>query len=250
MFKLIRQGCEALFRIPPEPGPPPGDEASTRVFRAAPGFLRYLRLFWGIGTAVGLGVALVLLTGALIFKGDLQKSNSTGATLLILAPVLLLLFFVVSRLVRLAVIQLDYEKRWYVVTDRSLRIREGVVNVQEMTITFANIQNIEVQQGPLQRLFRIADLRVDTAGGSSAPQPGTAGGSLHTALFRGIDNADEVKTLIQHRLRGLKDAGLGDHDDLHPTAVPSAPDADVLAALRLVLAEAKALRAAAAAATR
>ena len=246
MFNLIRQVCEALFRIPPEPGPPPGDEASTRVFRASPGFLRYLRMFWGIGTAVGVGFALVLLAGALIFKADLQKSNSLGPTLLVLAAVLLLLFVIVSRLAGLAMIQLDYEKRWYVVTDRSLRIREGVVHVREMTITFANIQNIEVQQGPLQRWFHIADLRVDTAGGSSAPQPGAAGGSLHTALFRGIDNAEEIKTLIQHRLRGLKDAGLGDHDDLR-VALPaaSAPD-DVLAALGLVLAEAQALRAAAA----
>ncbi len=246
MFKLIRQGCEALFRIPPEPGPPPGDETSTRLFRAAPGFLRYLRMFWGIGTAVGIGAALLLLAGAQIFKGSLQQKTSVGSTLLVLAPVLLLLFVVASRLVRLAMIQLDYEKRWYVVTDRSLRIREGVVNVREMTITFANIQNIEVQQGPLQRLFRIADLRVDTAGGSGAPDPSANGGSLHTALFRGIDNADEIKTLIQHRLRGLKDAGLGDHDDLHVAVTPVTPDADVLAALRLVLAEAQALRAAAA----
>ena len=46
------------------------------------------------------------------------------------------------RFFALALVRLDFEKRWYLVTDRSLRVREGVVNVREMTIMFANIQNI------------------------------------------------------------------------------------------------------------
>src|SRR6185295_13129153 len=107
----------------------------------------------------------------------------------------------------------DFEKRWYVVTNRSLRVREGVLSVREMTVTFANIQNISVSQGPLQRFFKIADLRVDTAGGGGAETAKHPGMNLHTAWFRGIENAEEVKALVLERLRGLKDAGLGDRDD-------------------------------------
>ena len=51
-----------------------------------------------------------------------------------------------------------------------------------------------------------------------------------------------VQTLIQQRLRGLKDAGLGDHDDLPLAVAPVVASADTLDALRRVLAEAQALR--------
>ena len=80
------------------------------------------------------------------------------------APSLIIGIVIVQRLFALALVRLDFEKRWYLVTNRSLRVREGVVKLREMTITFANIQNISISQGPIQRLLGIADLRVDTAG--------------------------------------------------------------------------------------
>ena len=43
-----------------------------------------------------------------------------------------------------------------------------VVKVREMTVTFANIQNAPVNQGPIQRALGIADLQVETAGGGVA----------------------------------------------------------------------------------
>ncbi|HUR28380.1 MAG TPA: PH domain-containing protein, partial [Planctomycetota bacterium] len=97
-----------------------------------------------------------------------------------------------------------------------------------------------VMQGPIQRALGIADLQVETAGGGShgGKEHGT---NLHVAWFRGIDNAQEVKALIQERLRKLKDAGLGDHDD---RAAHEAPHA-FLDALREVHGEARALRLAA-----
>ena len=104
----------------------------------------------------------------------------------------------VWRIIALALVRLDFEKRWYLVTDRSLRVREGVVKVREMTITFANIQNISISQGPIQRLIGIADLRVDTAGGGPSRGDKKGGGeSLYTVRFRGVDNANEIGTLTE-----------------------------------------------------
>ena len=84
-------------------------------------------------------------------------------------------------------LRLNYEMRWYKVTDRSLRIRAGVWNVHEMTMTFANVQNISITQGPLERLFGISDVRVETAGGGggTAVPMGRAGGRLKPA-HRGV----------------------------------------------------------------
>jgi hypothetical protein len=86
-------------------------------------------------------------------------------------------------------------------------------------------------------------LQVETAGGGSAnANQKQLGPNLHVAWFRGIDNAEEVKVLIQDRLRKLKDTGLGDHDDQqHHAAPPTAPA--LVEALRAVLDEARALRA-------
>ena len=63
--------------------------------------------------------------------------------------------------------RLNYALRWYIVTDRSLRIRTGVLSIQELTMTFSNIQEIRVSAGPLQNLLKLADVEVQSAGGGS-----------------------------------------------------------------------------------
>ena len=113
-------------------------------------------------------------------------------------------------------------------------------------MTFANIQNISISQGPLQRLLGIADLRVDTAGGGGGAAAHGKHGTpnLHTVKFRGVNNANEIKEVMQQRLRQLKDSGLGDHDDV-ATQTGSVVSSSLLTALREVRTEAQALRAAA-----
>ena len=243
MYNVFRSICERLLRIPADPQPPPGDESTTRVFRASPKYLKYLLVLWGLQTAAVLLPILIIGGVILVVAATVEKHISTPLVIGILLLVIGLI--ALQRLFRLALLRLDYEKRWYVVTDRSLRVREGVVQVQEMTVTFANIQNISISQGPIQRLLGLADLRVDTAGGGGGGDGGGHSGhpghDSHTAWFRGIDNANEVRALIQERLRHLKDSGLGDHDEPRER-MPTAPLADVLAALREVHREAAALR--------
>lgn len=245
MFKSLRQWFERVLRIPGHPEAPPGDETHTQRFRAAPNYYRYLLGVWFLKT---LGVLLVLIPMEIgpLFGFFQLKHGEMLRPLLLGLPQLIILAVLLGRLFSLALVRLDFEKRWYLVTDRSLRLREGVLHVREMTITFANIQNISISQGPLQRLLGIADLRVDTAGGSSSGRGEGKGKpqSLHTAFFRGVDNANVIRELIQNRLRALKDSGLGDHEELKTP--PAGSGDDLLTALRAVAAEASALRRAAA----
>jgi uncharacterized membrane protein YdbT with pleckstrin-like domain len=249
MYNVFRTLAERLLRIPDDPEPPPGDEASARLFRAAPAYFKYRLVLWGIGTAFMLFVALGVL-GVLNVALFSDRGVPDGVRVLVLVLTVLAFVLLVGHIVlSLAILRLDYEKRWYVVTDRSLRVREGVMTVREMTVTFANIQNVAVMQGPIQRALGLADLQVETAGGGAAnANQKQLGPNLHVAWFRGIDNAEEVKTLIQERLRKLKDAGLGDHDDRRGSGAPGAVAMEpaLLDALRAVHAEAAALRAAAA----
>lgn len=241
MYSFFRRLSERCLRIPPEPEAPPGDESTARVFRAAPKYLRYLRVLWAIRSGI---VLLAFLIPLVIATTVMALDGKDGAAAAIGALGLLVFAFLIAKsLLTLAMVQLDFEKRWYIVTDRSLRIREGVMTVREITFTFANIQNLSVTQGPVQRLLGIADLKVETAGGGTVVgQHQHPGLNLHTAYFRGIDNAEEVKQLVADRMRGLRDTGLGDHDDSRPSLPAGNPQNPAAAALRAVLAEATALR--------
>lgn len=240
MYKTFRDFAERLLKIPHDPTPPPGDEHRARVFRAAPAYLQYRTVLWAIGVAFSLLFGVFFLGGMnLALLNDRAAPAALKAIISLISGVVFLLI-VLRAVFAFAVLRLDFEKRWYVVTDRSLRIREGVINVREMTVMFANIQNIAVVQGPIQRPLGIADLQVETAGGGGArANEKQLGPNLHTAWFRGIDNAEEVKQLIQERLRALKDSGLGHLEEM-PRASEPAPA--FLDALRAVHAEATALR--------
>ena len=166
-----------------------------------------------------------------------------------------LVIYLVQLPLTYAVRRLDYEMRWYVVTDRSLRIRTGVWNVQEITMSFANLQQVEVTQGPLQRLLGLADVKVQSAGGSDSRSEGRhgAGDSLHTGHFHGVDNATEIRDLVLDRLKRYRESGLGDPEEARhappappgPAGVATAAAAgadDLLLAARELATEARALR--------
>jgi membrane protein YdbS with pleckstrin-like domain len=241
MYSAFRSSCERLLRIPPDPQPPPGDEASTQIYRAADNYYKYLLIVWAFSSAASILPTLIATIACVVAAAATDLSPWVA-----LIPGALLPVMIIISVIHLAIVRLNYEKRWYIITDRSLRVREGVIGVQEMTVTFANIQNISISQGPIQRLLGIADLRVDTAGGAGATGHShyAAAQAAHVAWFRGVDNAPQVREVMQTRLRQWKDAGLGDHDDRFSEA--SAPDqAPVLAALREVHAAACALREAA-----
>jgi membrane protein YdbS with pleckstrin-like domain len=224
-----------VLKVPPRPEPPMGSAGSLRMFNAAPGFFRYRLLGWFLrqaGTAVGLVVGLVFLKNvefgaAWMFTGFARVVEVIGiGGFLVQLPVSFLL------------VRLDYRYRWYMVTDTSLRIREGLLSIREQTMTFANIQNLSIQQGPLQRLFGISDLRVRTAGGGEPTGKGREleeSANMHLGYFRGVSNAAEIRDLIARRMRLQRDAGLGDPEEaVTPTsfALPPAGADLLLAAAR------------------
>lgn len=156
--------------------------------------------------------------------------------------------FILQLPITYAAVRLEFEQHWYIVTDRSLRIRTGLFSLQEATMSFANLQQVEVKQGPLQRLLGLADVRVQSAGGGGGDKHDhETHDSLHTGVFHSVEHATEIRDLILERLRQFRTAGLGDLDDQHhapaaPSVANVAPPADAISAAQELLAEARALR--------
>src|SRR5262245_50646339 len=195
------------FRVPPDPPTLPvalGQTANS--CQPAPGYLRWMKFqFWlltGILSCSFTGVALALLF-AVPIAGVLL------APLVIAAGVLLALACYTA-------IHLKYDSTWYVLTNRSLRIRRGIWIIHETTITYENIQNVTVNQGPLQRYFGIADVVVQTAGGGGGQhQQAQIAAGAHCRLIEGITDATQVRALLVSRMRIYRTAGLGDEHHEH-----------------------------------
>ncbi len=95
-----------------------------------------------------------------------------------------------------------------------------------MTITFENIQNVTVTQGPLQRWFGIANVLVDTAGGGGGAAKeahGQASLGAHRGLIEGIADAPRIRDLLLARLRRSRTAGLGDEAHERPSPMRARP---------------------------
>lgn len=269
MLEGVQGWVLGFLKVPPKPDPPAGAPGSVRVFRAARNFLYYHVFKWAmkqVSTLVGILFGLYVVAQG--WTEYVQFGPFAGEDMFFLLEVLGIGFFVLQLPLTLAGVFLDFRMRWYIVTDRSLRIREGVGRVREKTMSFANIQNLGVRQGPVQRLLGISDLEVQTAGGGESKAKDKDGheDSLHVGYFRGVDNAEEIKAVILERLRRFKDSGLGDPEEGHgapvempveapaeapaapgapapvPPTLPDEPAAPLLAASRQLLDEARELR--------
>ncbi len=235
MREWVQSIVLSVMLVPPEPHPPEGSASSVRIFRAGRNYYRFRLLMWALAS---FWTTFVVTT--LYFIADLAAHGRRTPPWV--APVwhgvgILGLFGLALMLAWTYFEQkLNYDLRWYIVTDRSLRVRQGIWSTQELTTTFANIQEIRVSAGPLQKLMGLADLEIHSAGGGSSGPHGTTSG--HVARFSGLDNADEIRDFVVECLRKYRDSGLGEADR-HATET-----ADAVAAAQIVLAETRALRAA------
>ncbi len=213
MYELLKRlVCRWLKVEEKQPAPPAGSHDAFQVFRACPAYLAYTLFFWKLYVAVLILVLVAITVGLFIASGWLAL---LAVPLVAVAAFKATVFYTTTRL--------NYDMRWYVITDRSLLIREGVWVTREITLTFANAQNVRVTQGPLQRLFGFSNVEVDTAGGGSSGSHGDQGAQPHRAVLRGLDNPNHVRSLVLEQLRRHRTAGLGDPDDRaasHPALNP------------------------------
>lgn len=253
MLESLRLTLLRLLRIPQGPHVPPGEEGHSEVFRAGQGYYNYLLLGWflkQVGAIAGLLISAFFLHSILFFgrvpwvkaKGLGKAARAIPWEAFLLIEVLAWGVFLLACAGTFLLLVWDYQCRFYVLTDRCLRIQEGLWTFREQTFSLANIQDLDVRRGPLQRFLGIGDLVVRTAGGGGNEDAGIHGHSetrnLHEGRLRGVADPERIRDLLLRRMRSQsgatsQDSGLGG---------PQVPANDLAAAARMALAEARALR--------
>ncbi len=262
----LKRRLLALLKISERPDPPPGSGASVDVFRASRRYLHLTALAWlpkQLSALAGLFFALsffgfldtpfIRAEGWIRFLEFLERFSmevggwSVNARMAFnLIEIFAIATFVAQFIFTGAMIKLSWELRWYMVGDESLRIREGLWRLREQTVTLANVQNMNVRQGPIQKLFGIADLEVRTAGGGSSAEAEIKDEmkDLHVARFRGLDDAQGLRDRIRERVNRYRSTGLGDTDDpeLHRPGAAMQPSPELGAAAAELRDEVRGLR--------
>ncbi len=188
------------FNVPETPPTLPCEPGETPdAFKPTRGFLGYMKLEFLIGMTV---VSVAIFIGWAVLLIALWWA---GLLVMIPAAVLVVVLWVVGYLA----LHLKYDTTWYVMTDRSLRIRRGIWVIREMTFTFENVQNVKVRQGPLQRMFGVSDLLVETAGAGSDPN-GKGGPALNQGVVQGVADAWALRDRVLVKLKASQTAGFGD----------------------------------------
>lgn len=193
----------SVFRVPDHPPELPASSGDTvRAFKPDLGLVRYLKLwFW---------IALVAFDGALTIAFVAVAATWPVAGVVLLVPYLVIA--IVPDILAYIAIHLRYDTTWYVLSSRAMRIRRGIWSIHETTITYENIQNVDIAQGPIERCYGISTLVVHTAGGgvSASSEHGHSTSGAHIGKLEGIANPKELRDQIMARAAASRNAGLGD----------------------------------------
>ncbi len=191
----------SLFNVPREaPELPALGGVEAERFRPSPNYLAMQKMiFWIAMTIVDVAIVIGWIVIAIV-------EPIAGALLLLPALALAIL----PDIIAYVALHLRYDTMWYVMNERSIRIRRGVWVIQETTITFENIQNVTVTQGPVQRWFGVATVVIQTAGGGGGVPGQPGGGGTNMGLIEGVADAPRLRDLFLAKMKVSRGAGLGD----------------------------------------
>ena len=175
---------------------------------------------------------IVLLVGFVSMAGWLlmgmtigfEEGGARGTFIGLIVAILITLLWVVPALV---IVPFYYRSLQYEIHDDEVIVRAGVITKSVKHVPFRTVTNLKVKRGPLDRLFGIGTLNIQTAGMS--------GQSGAEESLIGLPNHQEVYEQVATALRRFRGA-------MAPTQAEDelAPADDLI--LGAILAELKAIR--------
>jgi membrane protein YdbS with pleckstrin-like domain len=138
----------------------------------------------------------------------------TGPGLVVMIP---LLFF-------------RYETMRFRFDAEGIHMRWGLLFRRQINLTYARIQDIHLTSGLIQRWLGLADVKIQTASGSSGAE----------MTLEGLLEFEAIRDFLYTRMRGYRDGTPGVRD--MPARAPASNDAQAVALLRDVVDELRATR--------
>jgi len=89
----------------------------------------------------------------------------------------------------------------YVIDDDTVKAQGGVLWKRYVTIPFTKITNLDITEGPVQRIFGIGTIHVQTAGASGQQN------TKAELRMLGVSNLQEVKERIMERIKAFTLSG-------------------------------------------
>ena len=141
------------------------------------------KTLWFVGWAVPFVLGLILWVVLLLTIDKFIFGLCVVGWLILMVPILLW-------------IPAFYRSLEYVVDSDSVKSKKGVFWRERVTVPYPKITNMDVTQGPVQRMFNIGTIYVQTAGAGGAP------GAQAELKLLGVRDLEGLKDTIMERVRG------------------------------------------------
>ncbi len=148
-----------------------------------------LYIEWGIFSFILLAIMLSLT----IFIPDKTGSLVFG---------IMTLVCVIFMACLLPLIPATYRNLEYAVTDEAVIMKRGIFWKKRATVPYKKITNIDITQGPLQRMLNFGSLHIQTAGAGGAP------GAVAEIVMEGIRDLEGLKNSIMANVAGYDSSKL------------------------------------------
>lgn len=127
---------------------------------------------------------ILLLAVLVLFFMDIPLSFSLVILVVWLAGFLVTVIYLPAMFRNLA----------YSLTDDAVRLNKGVFWKRRTTVPYAKITNIDITQGPVERMFAVSTVHIQTAGSS------VASGTTAELVMYGITDPESLKDEIMVRI--------------------------------------------------
>ncbi|MBT4482192.1 MAG: PH domain-containing protein [Candidatus Latescibacteria bacterium] len=139
---------------------------------------------WSIVLFIGLAFCIPFLLFVPDFVGKL------------IFGIILTIFLLIMALIALW-IPAFFKTLEYCIESEAVKLNRGVFWKKRITVPFNKITNVDVSQGPLQRMFGLGTIHVQTAGA------GGAQGAQAELRMTGVKDFDGLKDVIMGGVRGF-----------------------------------------------
>lgn len=133
---------------------------------------------------------------------------------------------VVTSILILAWIPAFFRSLESTITDEQIESKSGVFWQRKVTVPYTKVTNIDITQGPVQRMYNVGTIHVQTAGAGGAP------GAIAELRLTGVRDLEQWRDVIMAR---VKDAAPHTAQALdEPVASPAATMQEMLRELQAI----------------